>query len=74
MRRKGHSSNEPAATATIYGMTIAGFILLGLGIIAYLAAFGRGPGPTMGDDTIQASLFTLATFLMILGFVLLVVI
>lgn len=55
-------------------MTIAGFILLFAGIIAYLAAFGRGPGPTMGDDTLQASLFTIATILMIAGFVLLVVI
>jgi hypothetical protein len=54
--------------------TIAGFILLIVGIIAYLAAFGRGPGPTMGDDTIQATLFTLATFLMVAGFILLVVI
>ena len=55
-------------------MTIAGFILLGLGIISYLAAFARGPGPTMGDDTIQASLFTIATFLLFLGFIFLVVI
>lgn len=55
-------------------MTIAGFVLLFLGIIAYLAAFARGPGPTMGDDTIQASLFTIATFMMILGFIFLVVI
>ncbi len=55
-------------------MTTAGFVLLFLGIIAYLAAFGRGAGPTMGDDTIQASLFTIATILMITGFVFLVVI
>ena len=67
-------SNQSRAAATIYEMTIAGFILLGLGIISYLAAFARGPGPTMGDDTIQASLFTIATFLMIAGFILLVVI
>ena len=55
-------------------MAIIGFILFGSGIFSYLAAFGRGAGPTMGDDTLQASLFTIATLLMILGFVFLVVI
>ena len=55
-------------------MTIAGFVLMAIGLIAYLAAFGRGAGPTMGDDTLQASLFTIATILLIAGFVLLVVI
>ena len=55
-------------------MTIAGWALMVTGLIAYLAAFARGAGPTMGDDTLQASLFTLATILMITGFVLLVVI
>ncbi len=74
MRPRAAFSNQSRPPATIYEMTIAGFILLALGIIAYLAAFARGPGPTMGDDTIQASLFTIATFLMIIGFILLVVI
>jgi hypothetical protein len=55
-------------------MTIAGFAMLIIGIICYLAAFARGPGPTMGDDTLQASLFTLATILLFGGFILLVVI
>jgi hypothetical protein len=55
-------------------MTITGWVLMAVGLVAYLAAFARGPGPTMGDDTLQASLFTLATILMIAGFVLVVVI
>ncbi len=55
-------------------VTIAGFVLLGLGLISYLAAFAQGPGPTMGDRPLQATLFTLATALMVAGFVLLVVI
>jgi hypothetical protein len=55
-------------------MTIAGWVLMAVGLLAYLAAFARGAGPTMGDDTVQASLFTVATILLIAGFVLLVVI
>ena len=55
-------------------MTIAGWVLMAIGLLAYLAAFARGAGPTMADDTFQASLFTAATILMITGFVLLVVI
>jgi hypothetical protein len=55
-------------------MTIAGWVLMAIGLLAYLAAFARGAGPTMGDDTVQASLFTIATILLITGFVLLVVI
>ncbi len=55
-------------------MTTLGFILLGLGILSYLGAFARGPGPTMGDDTLQASLFTIATILLFGGFILLVVV
>ena len=58
----------------MHEMTIAGFVMLVTGLVLYLAAFARGPGPTMGDDTIQASLFTAATALLILGFVFLVVI
>lgn len=55
-------------------MTIIGWLMMAVGLVAYLAAFARGPGPTMGDDTLQASLFTIATILMIAGFVLVVVI
>ena len=55
-------------------MTIAGWVLIAVGLIAYLAAFAKGAGPTMGDDPLQASLFTLATLLMIAGFVLVAVI
>ena len=55
-------------------MTLAGGVLMIVGLILYLAAFAQGPGPTMGDDTLQASLFSLATLLLISGFVLLVVI
>jgi hypothetical protein len=44
------------------------------GIIAYLGAFAMGPGPTMGDDPKQATLFTLATILLIAGLVLLLVV
>ncbi len=48
--------------------------MLGVGLLLYLGAFAQGPGPTMGDRPLQASLFTLATILLVLGFVLLVVI
>ncbi len=55
-------------------MAIAGWVLLGLGLVSYLAAFAQGPGPTMGDHPLQATLFTLATALLVAGFVLLVVV
>ena len=55
-------------------MIIAGWVLLVAGLILYLAAFAKGPGPTMGDDPLQASLFTVATLCLISGFVFLVVI
>jgi hypothetical protein len=55
-------------------MTLAGWILLVVGLIHYLGAFAQGPGPTMGDKPLQASLFTLATVCLIAGFVFLVVI
>jgi hypothetical protein len=47
---------------------------MALGLLVYLAAFAQGSGPTMGDKPLQASLFTLATVLMIGGFVLVAVI
>ena len=49
-------------------MTIAGLILMALGLLVYLVAFAQGPGPTMGDKPLQASLFTLATLLLVGGF------
>jgi hypothetical protein len=55
-------------------MTLLGGILMIIGLVLYLAAFAQGPGPTMGDNTLQASLFSLATLLLITGFVFLVVI
>jgi hypothetical protein len=55
-------------------MTIAGWVLMATGLIVYLAAFAQGPGPTMGDNTLQAMLFTLATILMIGGFALVAII
>ena len=53
--------------------TILGWLMFVLGIIAYLGAFAMGPGPTMGDDPKQATLFTLATILLIAGLALLLV-
>jgi hypothetical protein len=55
-------------------MTIAGWVMMAVGLLVYLLAFAQGPGPTMGDKPLQASLFTLATVLMIVGFVLVAVI
>ena len=51
-------------------MTIAGWILLVVGLVFYLGAFAQGPGPTMGDRPLQASLFSLATLCMVAGIVL----
>ncbi len=48
--------------------------MLVAGLIVYLAAFAQGPGPTMGDRPLQASLFTAATVLLVLGFVFVAVI
>ena len=48
--------------------------MLAIGLVLYLAAFAQGSGPTMGDSTLQATLFSLATLLMIAGFVFVVVI
>ena len=50
-------------------MTLAGFVMLAIGLVVYLAAFAQGPGPTMGDRPLQASLFTIATVLLVAGFV-----
>ena len=48
--------------------------MMALGLVLYLMAFAKGSGPTMGDSTLQASLFSGATLLMILGFVFVAVI
>ena len=55
-------------------MSTAGAVMMVVGILVYLAAFAQGPGPTMGDKPFQASLFTLASILLITGFVFLVVV
>jgi hypothetical protein len=55
-------------------VAVAGWIALVIGLLLYLAAFAQGPGPTMGDRPLQATLFTLATVLMIGGFVLVAVV
>jgi hypothetical protein len=46
---------------------------MALGLISYLAAFFRGPGPTMGDDTVQASLFSVGVIALMVGFILVVI-
>jgi hypothetical protein len=53
---------------------IAGWFMMALGLVCYLGAFAKGSGPTRGDSTLQASLFTGATILMVLGFVFVAVI
>jgi hypothetical protein len=55
-------------------MTLAGWISIVVGFVLYLLAFAQGAGPTMADNTLQASLFTLGSGLLILGFVLVAVI
>jgi hypothetical protein len=55
-------------------MIIAGWVLIVLGLIVYVTAFAQGPGPTMGDRPLQATLFTFATLFLILGFVFVAVI
>lgn len=47
---------------------------MGVGLVTYVGAFARGAGPTMGDDTLQATMFTLATILMVVGFALVAII
>jgi hypothetical protein len=53
---------------------IAGWTMMAIGLVLYLAAFAQGSGPTMGDSPLQATLFSLATLLMIVGFVFVAVI
>lgn len=55
-------------------MTVAGWVIMATGLVLYLLAFAQGPGPTMGDRPLQATLFTLATALLIGGFALVAVI
>jgi hypothetical protein len=55
-------------------MALLGGIMMVVGLVLYLAAFAQGPGPTMGDRPLQATLFSLATVLLIAGFVFLVVV
>ena len=54
-------------------MTYFGFALMAVGLVIYLAAFAQGAGPTMGDRPLQATLFTVATGLLIVGLLLVVV-
>jgi len=54
-------------------MAIAGIAIMATGLVVYLAAFAQGPGPTMGDRPLQATLFTLATILLVAGLLLLIV-
>lgn len=53
---------------------IIGWACIVIGLLAYLLAFTKGPGPTMGDEPEVAGFYTIATILMILGFVLVAVI
>jgi hypothetical protein len=53
-------------------MTIVAWAMMAIGLVSYIAAFALGAGPTMGDKPLQASLFSLATILMVVGFLVLV--
>ena len=55
-------------------MIIAGWIFIVVGLLFYLLAFTKGPGPTMGDEPEVAGFYTVATILMIAGFVMVAVI
>ena len=48
--------------------------MMAFGLVLYLWAFAKGSGPTMGDSTFQATLFSGATILMVLGFIFVAVI
>jgi hypothetical protein len=54
-------------------LTYTGFALMAVGLIIYLLAFAQGAGPTMGDRPLQATLFTVATALLIVGLLLVIV-
>lgn len=53
-------------------MLIAAIVLLVIGFGLYLGAFAQGPGPSMGDQPLQAGMFFSATACMVIGFLLLV--
>jgi hypothetical protein len=53
-------------------MTVIAWAMMAIGLVSYLGAFALGAGPTMGDKPLQASLFSLATILMVVGFLVLV--
>ncbi len=53
-------------------MFILAFVLVGIGFGLYLGAFAQGPGPSMSDKPLQASMFFGATACMVTGFLLLV--
>jgi hypothetical protein len=55
-------------------MLIAGWVMMAVGLVVYILAFGMGAGPTMGDKPLQASAFSLGTILMIVGFIFVAVI
>ena len=55
-------------------MTLAGWVAIVVGFLLYLLAFAQGPGPTMADRPLQASLFTLGSALLVVGFVLVAVV
>lgn len=55
-------------------MLLVGWVMLAIGLVVYLLAFAQGAGPTMGDRPLQATFFTVATLLLIAGFVLVAVI
>ncbi len=54
-------------------MLIVAVVLMTLGFVLYLGAFGQGPGPSMSDRPVQAWMFFTATAFMVTGFLLLVV-
>jgi hypothetical protein len=54
-------------------MTVVGWVLMAVGLVMYLLAFAQGPGPTMADRPLQASFFTFGSFLLIGGFILVLI-
>ena len=55
-------------------MLIAGWVMMAVGLVVYILAFGMGAGPPMGDKPLQASAVSLGTILMIVGFIFVAVI